>query len=225
MPARTLRSIRVLRRLVEMSPWFWVSAIFGAQTFGAILVTLCFKVKAGETWLSIAILAFGAAVSAALGYKDRRRGMARSLCWLPLLVYSLFITSLSKQTFSGAELAFKADYFHLVEFFTLALFLSCLWEPVLGRGRTMLFFIGVVLSGVLWGVADELHQSYVPGRDSSPWDVLYDAAGLSLGCGFYLVARRCHAVLAAWLRDRDSRDAVPVDGVSEGEPVPSPPNA
>jgi len=30
---------------------------------------------------------------------------------------------------------------------------------------------------VLWGISDEFHQSFVPGRDSSGWDVLADAVG------------------------------------------------
>ena len=33
---------------------------------------------------------------------------------------------------------------------------------------------------VLWGISDEFHQSFVPGRDASPWDVLADSIGFLL---------------------------------------------
>ena len=42
------------------------------------------------------------------------------------------------------------------------------------------------LAVILWGISDEFHQSFVPGRDSSAWDVLADAVGF--GCAVLLVA-------------------------------------
>ena len=33
------------------------------------------------------------------------------------------------------------------------------------------------LAVILWGISDEIHQSFVPGRDASPWDVLADVVG------------------------------------------------
>ena len=33
------------------------------------------------------------------------------------------------------------------------------------------------LAVILWGISDEIHQSFVPGRDASPLDVLADAVG------------------------------------------------
>lgn len=194
---RTFDAFPILGVLVQMSPWYWVSVIYGAQTLGAIFVTLFFKVKAHQTWIPIALLAFGAVAAAVMGSRDRRKTMSRSLCWFPLLLYALFIFSLSSRSFSGAEISFKADYFHLVEFSTLGLFLCCFWEPILKRRKPLRFFVCVVASGVLYGVADEFHQSYVPGRDSSVLDVIYDALGLSIGCGIYLLGRWLHASLTA----------------------------
>jgi VanZ family protein len=36
-------------------------------------------------------------------------------------------------------------------------------------------YAGLVV--ILWGISDEIHQSFVPGRDASPWDVLADVVG------------------------------------------------
>jgi VanZ family protein len=36
---------------------------------------------------------------------------------------------------------------------------------------------------ILWGISDELHQSFVPGRDASALDVVADAIGFAAGVG------------------------------------------
>ena len=41
---------------------------------------------------------------------------------------------------------------------------------------------------ILWGVSDEFHQSFVPGRDASAWDVLADAVGFALAFAVVLLA-------------------------------------
>jgi hypothetical protein len=205
-----------------MSPWFWVSGIYGAQMLGAIIVTFCFKVKAQDTWLPIALLACGTISAAFFGYRDRVKAMTPLLCWLPLVLYALFIFSLSHRSFGGAELTFKADYFHLVEFFTFALFLSFLWQPVLRRGKPLLFFFCVVASGVLYGIADELHQAHIPGRDANVMDIVWDVAGLSIGCGAYLLARRLHESMAARIHGRpleESRTGIRGDTAGESSEV------
>jgi VanZ family protein len=44
-----------------------------------------------------------------------------------------------------------------------------------------------VLSAVIFGLSDEIHQSLVPLRTADAWDVLADAIGAALGVGFYFV--------------------------------------
>ena len=44
--------------------------------------------------------------------------------------------------------------------------------------------VPTVLAGltvILWGISDEFHQSFVPGRDASALDVLADAVGFAIG--------------------------------------------
>jgi len=46
------------------------------------------------------------------------------------------------------------------------------------------------LTVVLWGISDEFHQSFVPGRDSSALDVVADTVGFALSVLFLLAATR-----------------------------------
>ncbi len=39
-------------------------------------------------------------------------------------------------------------------------------------------YAGLVV--ILWGISDEIHQSFVPGRHASPWDVVADVVGFGL---------------------------------------------
>lgn len=47
----------------------------------------------------------------------------------------------------------------------------------------------------LWGVSDEFHQTFVPGRDASGWDLLADVFGFAIAV----------VVVAIWTRSRDLR--------------------
>ena len=38
---------------------------------------------------------------------------------------------------------------------------------------------------ILWGISDEIHQSFVPGRDASPWDVLADVVGFVIATSLF----------------------------------------
>ena len=44
------------------------------------------------------------------------------------------------------------------------------------------------LAVILWGVSDEFHQSFVPGRNASGWDVCADACGFVLAVALLAIA-------------------------------------
>ena len=76
--------------------------------------------------------------------------------------------------------------------------LHCLLYAVLGlaslwalssqfrQQRPVLAGVGVVLFCLLYGISDEFHQSFIPGRSCDVFDVLADAYGgvLAAGCGW-----------------------------------------
>jgi VanZ family protein len=55
--------------------------------------------------------------------------------------------------------------------------LALLWRLGLGR------FWGAFLLASGYGVVDEWHQSFVPGREAFGWDLLADALGAAIGAG------------------------------------------
>jgi len=48
------------------------------------------------------------------------------------------------------------------------------------------------VSGVIYAVSDEIHQSFVPGRDCSAGDLLADIVGLAIGLSVYLWYCKIH---------------------------------
>lgn len=71
---------------------------------------------------------------------------------------------------------------HVVLYGVLAwLYLGALRGNGLLSHRMRLLAFGLA---VLYGVTDEVHQSFVPGRTPSPVDVFIDGVGAALGSGF-----------------------------------------
>jgi VanZ family protein len=48
----------------------------------------------------------------------------------------------------------------------------------------------IFIFGLIYAVSDEIHQSFVPGRDCSAGDLLADIVGISIGLSVYLWCRR-----------------------------------
>lgn len=54
------------------------------------------------------------------------------------------------------------------------------WAAASPVRRLRTLCVGVVFCG-LWGISDEIHQSFVPGRDCSAFDLCADVLGGTLG--------------------------------------------
>ncbi len=84
---------------------------------------------------------------------------------------------------------------HIGEYGLLALLCIRMLNGMLPSATEKRLFAFAVVLTVLYGVSDELHQSFVPGRSSDPYDLLADVAGALLGARIYImfIRRQCGA--------------------------------
>jgi VanZ family protein len=107
---------------------------------------------------------------------------------------------LSAQSSVGPELpAFTRVIAHFSEYALLAALWRWALDPFLGARS----FAAAAAVTVLYSISDEIHQSFVPGRDSDPVDVLVDCCGIAFG--LWLSARLSSSRRAAPRRPPTSR--------------------
>lgn len=114
-----------------------------------------------------------------------------ALGWAALI---FMLSSRPSTTFEKAEsfLDFvpAADFFaHLVLYFVLAALVHSVLRIYLPR-RNNLLMIDTVIFALLYGVSDEFHQSFVPGRTVSASDLLADVLGAVLAVTLWLAIHR-----------------------------------
>jgi VanZ family protein len=108
----------------------------------------------------------------------------RLLLWAPvalLLAFEFWLSNLSPSRLPvfGPWFEGKDKVEHLAYFFLTGLCAvrAARFGERWGRAKTAVFLI---LTGLLWGCSDEIHQSYTPGRSVEIGDVLADTAGVAL---------------------------------------------
>jgi VanZ family protein len=108
-----------------------------------------------------------------------------ALSWILLASYSLliFIQSSLPSIDMGTDLPGMDKLLHLAAY-TLMGVLACRAFASLSRleSALALFMAGFAFT-LLFGLSDEWHQSFVPGRTADVWDFVADALGALLGAG------------------------------------------
>jgi VanZ family protein len=102
-----------------------------------------------------------------------------AITWGPAGIWAavLFLLSSTSSLSGPSPIPFSDKIAHLILYTVLGATLA--WGRVSGRSRLPhVLFVGI---GMLYGLSDEWHQSFVPGRDSSVGDLAADIAGLVLG--------------------------------------------
>ena len=109
--------------------------------------------------------------------------------WFPLIVYSGIIFCVSSVSYVKVPLS-EVQFdkvFHILEYMPFGFLLArgVYWTKSSISGKVLL---GIVFAASLfYGISDEVHQSFVPGRDAGIGDVLADIIGGLLGGYLYLV--------------------------------------
>ena len=115
------------------------------------------------------------------------------LAWAPAVVYMACIWGLS----STSMMDFPIDAFplrdkgvHTIEYGTLGLLLAHASFRTWPRHHPLRTGALAVLITVLWGLLDEIHQAFVPGRSPDVLDLLADTMGAMVGTTARYAARR-----------------------------------
>ena len=111
--------------------------------------------------------------------------------WGPAVVYMAAIFVVSGVPDIGPLPANTSDKLaHFVVYGLLGVLLTRAFAGARWAGYTTVAAVQAWIVAVLYGVSDELHQSFVPGRTPSAGDTLADAAGAALGALAILLAVR-----------------------------------
>jgi VanZ family protein len=72
---------------------------------------------------------------------------------------------------------------HLLAYLALSGSAALWFPPEQWESRRFLTFLLTVIIASVYGMIDEIHQSFVPGRDCSVWDWIADTLGAMIGAG------------------------------------------
>lgn len=108
------------------------------------------------------------------------------LYWLPVFLYAGTIVMLSSMSAPQAYFPSWAGeindkVLHMLEYAILAILCYRAFLHAAGKQLSGFAVVLAIVATVLFGVSDEIHQSFVPLREADPWDLVADAAGSFMG--------------------------------------------
>ncbi|GJL64738.1 MAG: hypothetical protein NPIRA04_33920 [Nitrospirales bacterium] len=110
--------------------------------------------------------------------------------WLPVILYASLIVFLSSLSSPGVNFitifpGFDDKIIHAIEYAILAILCyRALLHTTTTEWRFYAPFLAI-MSSVMFGITDEIHQAFVPLRQADAWDVLADGIGASIGVGMW----------------------------------------
>lgn len=116
--------------------------------------------------------------------------MKRVLRWLPLLMWLGWIFALSHQPrpFGRTVSPELAAIIHTGEYAVLVVFAAYgAFGSGVARQRPRLTVVGCFLFAALYGLSDEYHQSFIPGRQMSTLDWGVDMLGAAIAAALVAV--------------------------------------
>lgn len=107
--------------------------------------------------------------------------------WLPLVAYCglIFVLSSFSRPFPPAAALFGDKLLHVAEYFVLGFLAArALFRLDVKYSHKFLFMVAFGFS-TLYGLSDEFHQSFVPGRNAAIGDFVADTVGALMGATVY----------------------------------------
>jgi len=110
------------------------------------------------------------------------------ISWIFAIVIAIAIFYISSLTFGGTGGGFgwMSVAYHFMAFFFLAFFLL----PALVKGKQKSFILWGIITAVLYGLSDEIHQVFVPTRHFAVSDLLVNSCGILFSSLIYTLSLR-----------------------------------
>jgi VanZ family protein len=101
----------------------------------------------------------------------------------------IWVLSSIPHAFVFDRVPFQDKGAHFIEYSILAVLMSHAFNGTWPNLRAISLFALAWAATVFWGLSDEIHQAFVPGRVADPLDLLADSIGGFAGTLTYLVFR------------------------------------
>ncbi len=130
-----------------------------------------------------------------------RQGWWRYLPVLAMMAVIFFLSSQPGDSFQLPDVPDIDKLLHSLVYGTLAATALFAVPAGFARRRPGMAAVLVVLFCLVYGISDEFHQSFVPGRTPSVWDLAADVLGASLvSAAWYLLGRQGRRGRQGWVR-------------------------
>ena len=123
---------------------------------------------------------------------ERRVFVLFTRYWLPVLLYVTVMLVLSARPYLKPPVEFPNSdkVLHMLEYFGLGVLFVRALRATMRIHLPLVAALGALAFGIVVGTCEEYLQSFVPGRVSSPVDLLADTVGLVLAQIVYLAFTR-----------------------------------
>ena len=107
--------------------------------------------------------------------------------WLPLILYCLFIyiQSANPSPDQIPSIPFVDKVFHFVAYGIMGILFYRAYQTLRIKDNLQMLMLFSVVSASLYGISDEIHQSFVPFREAEVADVIADMLGAASGVLLY----------------------------------------
>ena len=119
-----------------------------------------------------------------ISWFEKRKVLSWSATFI-IAVAIFIISSISFSAVVAGSSGIRAIIYHVSAFFFLALFLFI--SLINGKKRPFLIFLAFFVA-VIYGISDEIHQYFVPGRFLSVSDILFDTIGIFYAFMIYFIS-------------------------------------
>lgn len=123
-----------------------------------------------------------------------KRSKIKKIRLVPMLIVMGIIFLLSHQPGDSLHIPSFIPGFdkvaHMIVYGVLAATILYAFEPAINNGRTLAPFLVTVTICILYGIGDEFHQSFIPGRFASAADLVADTLGVVVACAAWFFWKR-----------------------------------